>query len=140
MEVGLALRPKARVWWRVGHSGGPLRFPPKTYSPWQSRFDDPEKRVRTLYCATDRLTCFYEILAPFRPDATALAEMAATETPPEGAGDIGHVPTAWRRKHVLSPARIQLFRGSLINLDSVPVREQIARRYPWLLQEHGVDH
>jgi hypothetical protein len=41
---------------------------------------------------------------------------------------------------VLSPARVQLFRGSLINLDSVPVREQIARRYPWLLQEHGAEH
>jgi hypothetical protein len=104
---------------------------------WQSRFDDPEKRVRTIYCATDRLTCFYEVLAPFRPDATALVEMSATGTTPE---DVGCISMAWRRKHALSPARIQLFRGSLINLDSVPVREQIARRYPWLLQEHGVDH
>jgi hypothetical protein len=41
---------------------------------------------------------------------------------------------------VLAPARIQLLRGSLVNLDSVRVREQIARRYPWLLREHAVDY
>lgn len=46
----------------------------------------------------------------------------------------------WRQRKVLAPARVQLLRGSLINLDSVPVREQIARRYPWLLREHGIDH
>jgi hypothetical protein len=59
---------------------------------------------------------------------------------PEEDTDAGRVPLSWRQRKVLAPARIQLLRGSLINLDSVPVREQIARRHPWLLSKHAVDY
>jgi hypothetical protein len=59
---------------------------------------------------------------------------------PEEETDAGRVPLSWRQRKVLAPATIQLLRGSLINLDSVPVREQIVRRYPWLLREHAVDY
>jgi hypothetical protein len=72
------------------------------------------------------------VLAPFRPDADALAHLSLAET---GAG---RVPLAWREKHVLCPARIQLFRGSLVDLDDVAVREEIARRHPEVLRKHKV--
>lgn len=41
---------------------------------------------------------------------------------------------------MLAPARLQLLQGTLVNLGSVPVREEIARRHPWLLSVHGIDH
>jgi len=135
------------VWWRVGRYGGPLRFPPKSACRWKGRFDDPRGIYRTLYCAADRITAFYEVLAPFRPSATLLHERAALPPSPAGVAplpeeetDAGRVPLAWRQRKVIAPARIQLLRGSLINLDSVPVREQIVRRHPWLLHGHGVEH
>lgn len=135
------------MWWRVGRSGGPLRFPPKAACRWTGRFDDPRRSYRTIYCAADRITALYEVLAPFRPSATFLDERAAippspswVEPLPEEETDAGRVPLSWRQRKVLAPARIQLLRGSLINLDSVPVREQIARRYPWLFREHAVDY
>jgi hypothetical protein len=129
------------LWWRVGHVKGPLRFPPKVYGSWQSRFSDPERKFRTLYCAADRLTCFYEVLAPLRPDTKALEEMAAMSpsSVPEGRATV-HVPMAWRRKHVLSQARMQVLRGSLVDLDSVPVRERIVRRYPKFFADREVEH
>jgi hypothetical protein len=38
-----------------------------------NRFDDPEGEYRVLYAASDRLTCFIECLACFRPDLKLLA-------------------------------------------------------------------
>lgn len=48
------------------------------------------------------------------------------------------VTASWRRKHVLVPARIHIFRGELVDLRSVPVRERIARTYPEFLERHGL--
>jgi hypothetical protein len=124
----------------VGHFGGPLRFAPKDRCLWENRFDDPEKRVRTLYCATEKLTCFYEALARFRRDTVTLAGMAAM-TPaadPSEPDDAGVVTRSWRENHVLSSARIQLLRGSLVDLDSVAVREEIAHRHSQFLLEYKV--
>ena len=77
-------------------------------------------------------------LAPFRPDSTALAEMATMSPSLDSSEEAaaGHVPMAWRRRHVLCPARMQVLRGALLDLDSVPVREEIARRHPWFLEGH----
>lgn len=134
------------MWWRVGRAGGPLRFPPKAACRWKGRFDDPRRSYRTLYCAANRITALYEVLAPFRLSAMFLDERATippspswVEPLPEEEADAGRVPLDWRQRKVLAPARIQLLRGSLINLDSVPVRQQIARRHPWLLREHELE-
>jgi hypothetical protein len=54
----------------------------------------------------------------------------------EGAG--GVVTMGWRRKHVLVPARIHIFRGELVDLRRVPVRERIAHKYPDFLEMHGI--
>ncbi len=111
------------------------------------RFDDPRRSYRTIYCAADRMTALYEVLAPFRLSATFLNERAAmppspswVEPLPEEETDAGRVPLSWQQRKVLAPARIQLLRGYLINLDSVPIREQIVRKYPWLFREHAVDY
>lgn len=66
--------------------------------------------------------------------------MSSSPEPAETVVAAGHVPMAWRRKHVLSPARMQVLRGSLVNLDSVPAREQIARRHPHFLMDHEEPH
>jgi hypothetical protein len=63
--------------------------------------------------------------------------MARLAGPPEESG-AGKIPLAWRERHVLSPAGIQLLRGSLVDLDDVAVREEIAHRHPELLRKHKI--
>jgi hypothetical protein len=129
----------------VAYSQGPLRFPKKRARVWPHRFDDPLRRYRTLYCASERLTCFYEVLADLRPDLTIKAKRAAIQlrlpfadplAEKERAG--GVVSMGWRRKHVLVSARIHTFRGELVDLRSVPVRERIAHDHPDFLERHGI--
>lgn len=40
-----------------------------------NRFDDPDGEYRVLYAGSDRLTCFVECLACFRPDVELLAAL-----------------------------------------------------------------
>lgn len=41
-----------------------------------NRFDDPQGYYRVLYASTQRLACFVETLARFRPDLSLLAELS----------------------------------------------------------------
>src|SRR5271163_4244387 len=59
-----------------------------------NRFDDPTGYYRVLYASSQRLSCFVETLARFRPDLSLLAELA------DIAGDndfmpVGQVPREW---------------------------------------------
>jgi hypothetical protein len=60
--------------WRVGFAADPLAFTPSEHCSWTHRFDDPERRYRTLYCAQERITSLRETLATFRPGARAVAD------------------------------------------------------------------
>jgi hypothetical protein len=40
-----------------------------------NRFDDPEGYYRVLYAASQKLSCFLETLARYRPDPSLLAEL-----------------------------------------------------------------
>ena len=70
--------------WFLAHSDG----------TFGNRFDDPEGYYRVLYASSQRLACFVETLARFRPDLSLLAELAAIE----GADDflpLGMLPREW---------------------------------------------
>jgi RES domain-containing protein len=137
----LTLEPDARVWWRVAYSRGPLKFPAKKTRRWTGRFDDPLRDYRTLYCAADRLTCFYEVLAPFRPDVAVHGERLAIQLPLpfvdvaiEQERRLIPLSRSWRSKHVLVPVRIHLAQGTfLVDLGRVPVRERIFHDYRHLM-------
>jgi hypothetical protein len=106
---------------------------------WQNRFDDCERIYRTVYCAQERLTCVREVLADFRPNTKALADFqnAFGSVPPYLVA--GEVPWGFRRKRVLAPAAIETT-GPLVDLDNVPVRQDLERRLFDLLYRHGMDH
>ena len=70
-----------------------------------NRFDDPEGYYRVLYASSQRLACFVETLARFRPDLSLLAELNAIE----GANDfspLGTVPRAWLAVRMMGSANI----------------------------------
>lgn len=62
---------------RIGRCPSPL-----AWLPWQAvgtgRFDDPRGEFRVLYAAEQRLACFVETLAPWRPSLEDLARLRAT--------------------------------------------------------------
>lgn len=65
-----------------------------------NRFDDPTAYYRVLYASSQRLSCFLETLARFRPDLTLLAELQQIS----GDNDffpLAQVPQAWCETRVL---------------------------------------
>ena len=68
--------------WSRAHSDG----------TFGNRFDDPTGYYRVLYASSQRLSCFIETLARFRPDLSLLAELDGIA----GEDDyvpLGHVPS-----------------------------------------------
>ena len=69
------------------------------------RFDDPAGEYRVLYASSQRLGCFLETLARFRPDLSLVAELA------EIVGDddfvpAGIVPREWLNDRLIGSALI----------------------------------
>lgn len=124
--------------WRIGRYPDPFAWTPWEYTG-QGRFDDPLNRFRVLYAAEQRLTCFVETLAPFRPDVGWLAEVRGLpldEDDIDGLSDAGRIPETWhiiRRMGVLEP------RHSLRALDlrSVETRESLRVELASWLREYG---
>jgi hypothetical protein len=68
-----------------------------------NRFDDPKGDYRVLYAASQRISCFVETLARFRPDLTLLAELKEID----GEDDffpLGEVPHEWCDQRLLGTA------------------------------------
>ena len=68
-----------------------------------NRFDDPLGYYRVLYASTQRLSCFIETLARFRPDLMLLSELGEIE----GEDDFlprGVVPPEWCEQRRIGPA------------------------------------
>jgi hypothetical protein len=73
-----------------------------------NRFDDPDAYYRVLYASSQRLACFVETLARFRPDLTLLAELSEIE----GADDflpLGTVSRDWLTVRVMGTAELNGF-------------------------------
>jgi hypothetical protein len=96
---------------------GPLHRIGRWPDPWQppdwahahsdgtfgNRFDDPQAYYRVIYASSQRLGCFLETLARFRPDLTLLAELAEIE----GEDDftpLATVPVSWPRTRLIGTA------------------------------------
>ena len=70
-----------------------------------NRFDDPQGNYRVLYAATQRVSCFVETLARFRPDISLIAELQAIA----GEDDyvpLGTVPSDWCEPRMMGEATV----------------------------------
>jgi len=63
------------VSWRIGYGADPWAWVPWEFAPFGGRFDDAHQQFRVLYAGKDRLTCFLEVLAHFRPDLPLVTEL-----------------------------------------------------------------
>lgn len=98
--------------------GEPLHRIGRWPDPWQppdwahahsdgtfgNRFDDPQAYYRVIYASSQRLGCFLETLARFRPDLTLLAEFAEIE----GDDDftpLATVPATWLPTRLIGSAQ-----------------------------------
>ena len=80
--------------WAHAHSDG----------TFGNRFDDPQAYYRVIYTSSQRLGCFLETLARFRPDLTLLAEFAEIE----GDDDftpLATVPASWLIARLIGTAQ-----------------------------------
>jgi hypothetical protein len=125
--------------WRVGHRSDPLAFTPRSLCSWNHRFDDTERRFRTIYCAEHPETSLREVLADFRPNFAA-RQAFADAMGVDALEDLSEPVTAkWRQEHLLAPARMSAD-SEPIDLTEPEVRAEIEARHQSLLVEHGLEH
>lgn len=126
--------------WRVGHRSAPLAYTPFELCSWNHRFDDRERRFRTVYCAEHPETSLREVLADLRPNLAAREAFVAVF----GADALEDLPAApvtarWREEHLLVSARMALD-GDLADLTELEVRAELEERHAALLLDHGLEH
>jgi len=126
--------------WRVGYHLDPTAFTPRDLYGYNHRFDDAQKRFRTLYLAAQPETALREVLADFRPNLAA-QQRHVERFGPEAAADFAPEPVTaqWRRQHVLVAAELELD-GPLVDLTDLATRQEIELRHVELLVAHGLDH
>jgi hypothetical protein len=126
--------------WRVGYHLDPLGFTPRELYGFNHRFDDIQRRFRTLYFAELPETCLREVLADFRPNLVA-RQRHIERYGPEAAEDFADTPVTarWRLQHVLVAALVHLD-GPMIDLNDVATRQEIEDRHAELLLEYGLQH
>ena len=77
-----------------------------------NRFDDPQGNYRVLYAATQRVSCFIETLARFRPDLSLIAELqeiaGEDDYVPLGTVPIGAIGASWVRLRSREPMPISI--------------------------------
>jgi hypothetical protein len=71
-----------------------------------NRFDDAQATYRVLYASSQRLGCFLETLARFRPDLSLLVELEAIEGENDFAPS-GEVPLEWAPARLIGAAKTQ---------------------------------
>jgi hypothetical protein len=99
--------------WFLAHSDG----------TFGNRFDDPDGYYRVLYASSQRLACFVETLARFRPDLSLLAELDAIE----GEDDfvpLGTLQRDWVDARTMGSAEIN---GVFANIYGVAWVSQLRR-------------
>jgi len=126
--------------WRVGHVTGPLEFLPWDLFRASQRFDDPDRRFRTIYCAEREETALREVLADFRPNLEEIQAFLSTFDEDE-RGDLPDAPVtaAWRIGHVLAPTTAHL-EGPVIDLLNPEVRRDLEKRHAAHLTAHDLKH
>jgi RES domain-containing protein len=128
------------IYWRVGYHADPCGFVPGELYAWNYRFDDVERRFRSLYLGELAETCLREVLSDLRPKAAALRRFIDTFGA-EAAGDVPAAPVteSWRQQHVLVRARLNLA-GPMIDLCDADQLYEVEQHHVALLDEHELDH
>jgi hypothetical protein len=110
VSVPLELRIAKEPIYRVGRWPDPWQPPDWAHAhldgTFGNRFDDPQAYYRVIYTSSQRLGCFLETLARFRPDLTLLAEFAEIE----GADDftpLATVPASWLVARLIGTAQTE---------------------------------
>jgi hypothetical protein len=126
--------------WRVGHRSDPLAYTPPEICSWNHRFDDRERRFRTIYCAEHPETSLREVLADLRPNLGA-RKAFADAFGAEALEDLTAAPVTakWREEHLLVSARMALD-GELADLTRPEVRAELEDQHAALLLDHGLEH
>lgn len=96
--------PPAGPLYRVGRRPDPLALPPPTFAG-RERFDDPRGEFAVLYAAEQRVACFVETLAVYRPPLEYIASMRSFwrgRTPPR----LGLVPADWQRLRMVGTLHV----------------------------------
>ena len=127
--------------WRVGFHRSPADYTPHELCSWNHRFDDLERRFRSIYAAEAPETALREVLADLRPNTSAIrryVQLFGTDA----AADVPRrsVTASWRQQNVLAPVRPRLGGNRLIDLCDVAVCSEVEHEYADLLAEHGRDH
>lgn len=99
-------RPSGPLY-RLARSPDPWAWPDWSYAgedgTFGNRFDDPLSEFRVLYASSDRLTCFLETLARFRPDPHLKAISIVSDPRDAEFPSLppGHVPADWTTARVI---------------------------------------
>jgi hypothetical protein len=111
--------PGASPVWRIGRHPDAWAWPDWAYAEadgtFGNRFDDPDARYRVLYACSERVGCFLETLARFRPDPAVIAGLAEIESE-EGEPQTG-------------PLATELVRFRLEDLDAGDIRARAPRPF-----------
>jgi hypothetical protein len=105
-----SVQPPAQIY-RVGRGPDPLAWPDWSRAhddgTFGNRWDDPEGSYRVLYGCSQRLGCFIEILARFRPDPHVVAGLEAVRGPNDGPSlPPGYVPLDWVNKRMIGQVTV----------------------------------
>ena len=90
--------------YRIGRRPDPLALPPPGFAGGE-RFDDPLGRFVVLYAAEQRVACFVETLAVYRPPLDYVAAMRPLwrgRTPPR----LGVIPSDWQRRRMVGTLHV----------------------------------
>jgi hypothetical protein len=134
------LQAPDEVRWRVGHVSDPIGFLPWERCSWNHRFDDPQRRFRTLYCAIEAETALREVLTDLRRDTREVANYLAA-LGAEASADLPaqEITADWRRQNVFVGCRINAD-GEMLDLTDPAVRHEMEIRHAALLAAHGMEH
>lgn len=141
-------------WSRIGYHADPLGFRDLKDYAWQHRFDDADRRFRTIYCARDHRTSFREVLADYRPNASLLAELKRRVNADTYANlRYGRVGWDWRTSNVLCDVRYRLGNGELrefedpsrvgedlADLTDPEITKELTGELAETLADHGIEH
>jgi hypothetical protein len=127
-KIALGIEPEGPIF-RIGRRPDPWQLPDWSLAgadgTFGNRFDDPDATYRVIYASSQRLGCYLETLARFRPDLTLYAELHAIE----GEDDfipLGHVPSAWAAPRILGEAEHHGTYADLYGSEWIGVRRELA--------------
>jgi hypothetical protein len=123
---------------RIGRQPDPWQYPDWSRAnpdrTFGNRFDDPNGEYRVLYASSQRLGCFLETLARYRPDMALYAELREIA----GEDDLvpaGIVPQEWFCNRMMGSANAH---GRFADVGASDWLANLRRTLASLLIRHGI--